>query len=246
MIAVSVGALHCDRAYPSESYLDESLEEGLYSYIEVSDTGCGMEGETRARLFDPFFTTKFTGRGLGLAAVLGIVRGHKGAIKVYSEPGKGTTFKVLFPALSEPAQNSKASVRIPSAELWRGQGLVLLVDDEESVRGVSGKMLAQTGFEVETAEDGVAALEKFRRRPEDFRCVVLDLTMPHMDGEECFREIRRIRQDVPVILSSGYNEQDVVNRFAGKGLAGFIQKPYRTVELVEKLREILSPDAPLS
>lgn len=241
VISVSVGVLHCDRAYLSEAYLDESLAEGLYSYIEVSDTGCGMDAETRMRLFDPFFTTKFTGRGLGLAAVLGIVRGHKGAIKVYSELGQGTTFKVLFPALSGPADVSKASTRIPAADFWRGVGLVLLVDDEESVRSVSGKMLMQTGFEVETAEDGVVALEKFRKRPEAFRCVVLDLTMPHMDGEECFREIRRLRHDIPVIMSSGYNEQDVVNRFAGKGLAGFIQKPYRTVELVEKLREVLTP-----
>ncbi|MCK4340867.1 MAG: PAS domain S-box protein [Phycisphaerae bacterium] len=237
VISISTGALDCDRAYLNKTNLDEDLSPGLYVYIEVADTGCGMDGETCRKIFDPFFTTKFTGRGLGLAAVMGIVRGHQGALKVYSEPGRGTTFKVLFPALDEPAASrAKEALR---AEAWHGSGTVLLVDDEETVCAVGRQMLERVGFTVLTARDGPEALDLFRQQADEIVCVVLDLTMPHMDGEVAYRELRRIRGDVRVIMSSGYNEQEVTQRFAGKGLAGFIQKPYHTEELVAKLREVL-------
>ena len=134
-ISVATGAMQCDQAYLTETYLNEQLEEGTYVYVEVSDTGCGMTREVRDRIFDPFFTTKFTGRGLGLAAVLGIVRGHGGAIKVYSEPDQGTTFKVLFPASGLPAVQKAASAA--GSEAWRGAGTILVVDDDETVRALA-------------------------------------------------------------------------------------------------------------
>ncbi len=238
VISISTGAMDCDHAYLSETYLDDDLPEGLYTYIEIADTGCGMNKETIKKLFDPFFTTKFVGRGLGLSAVLGIVRGHKGAIKVYSELKKGTTIKVLFPAVDEQAGSIQHET-ISEIEEWRGSGTVLLVDDEESVLAVGKQNLKKKGFSVLMAADGREGLELFRKHAGEIVCVILDLTMPRMDGEEAYREIRRIKSGVRVIMSSGYNEQDITQRFVGKGLAGFIQKPYTSRDLWKKLREIL-------
>jgi PAS domain S-box-containing protein len=234
-IATSVERL--DSEFLSDTLLDEELEPGTYLCVEVSDTGTGIDPASITQIFDPFYTTKFTGRGLGLAAVLGIVRGHRGTIKVSSQIGQGTTFKIALPASTETARQVR---RPPNQENgWRGEGLVLLVDDEETVRLVGKRMLEQFGFRTMTARDGLEGLDLFRQYADDIVLVVLDLTMPRMDGEEAFLEIRGIRPTVPVILSSGYNEQEVSNRFAGKGLAGFVQKPYRVEALREKVAEAL-------
>ncbi len=237
IISITTGVMKCERDYLSDTFLDEGLLDGLYVFIEIADTGCGMTPEVRKRLFDPFFSTKFTGRGLGMAAVLGIVRGHKGTVKIYTEVDKGTTVKVLFPASKTPLPKPEDS-RDSDTE-WQGQGTIMVVDDEESVLVVTANILELMGFQTLSAKDGQEALKVYREHKREIVCVLLDLTMPHMDGEETFRELRRIDRDVRVIMSSGYNEQEVTQRFVGKGLAGFIQKPYQYEKLLTKLREVL-------
>ena len=232
VIAIATGAMECDRAYLDLAYVPAAdAKEGNYIYVEVSDTGCGLDAAALDRIFDPFFTTKMTGRGLGLAAVLGIIRSHGGAIKVCSEPGAGTTIKVLFPAIDEPAPNRPT--RTGSHEKWRGDGTILLVDDDETVLKIARIMLEEAGFRVRTAANGLEGLEVFAAHTEEITCVVLDLMMPQMDGSEAFREMRRLRPNVRVVLSSGYSDYDVTARFAGQGLAGFLKKPYRSSQLLE-------------
>lgn len=238
VVTLSTGVMDCDAAYLQSVVGDSEIHPaGQYVFLEVSDTGCGMDQETLSRIFDPFFTTKFTGRGLGLAAVMGIVRGHKGALRVYSEKGRGSTFKILLPAYHQPHQTIDVSAAV--ATDWRGQGLVLLADDEESIRSMGRHLLERAGFQVIAASDGREAVELFQRYHAAVRLVILDMTMPHLDGEACFRELRRIAPNVKVIMTSGYNEQDVVERFVGKGLAGFVQKPYKATDLLPKVREAL-------
>ncbi|MCP4676637.1 MAG: response regulator [Deltaproteobacteria bacterium] len=245
VISIRTGVMECDQAYFDETFVDETyfdnnLSANTYSYFEISDTGSGMDKETSAKIFDPFFSTKFTGRGLGLAAVLGIVRGHSGAIKVYSELNKGTTFKILFPS-TDGRLSSSSKLEIDKLDLKNLKGkVVLLVDDEETIRIVGRQMLEVLDMEVVTAKHGREALKLFKKDPDRFDCIILDLTMPYMDGEETFREMSRVRGDIRVILSSGYNEQDLMTRFAGKGLAGFIQKPYQTTDIAKNLLNAFS------
>ena len=240
VIAVNTGARDCDPSYLRECFLGEKIPPGLYVYVEVADTGCGMDRKTISRIFDPFYSTKFTGRGLGLTAVFGIVRGHRGALRVDSEPGRGTTFRALFPA---SAMGAIRKDNEPEEAEWKGSGTILVVDDEETVRSLAKRMVERSGFMALTACDGREAVEVFRQNADKITCVILDLTMPHMDGVEAFHELRKIRSDIHVILSSGYDEQEVAPRFAGAGMAGFIEKPYTRAMLVNVLRRVLeSPD----
>jgi CheY-like chemotaxis protein len=238
VISVSVGATRCDDYYLKTTELFDNLSPGLYTHIEVSDTGCGMDAETQARIFEPFFTTKFLGRGLGLAAVVGIVRTHNGAIKVYSEQGKGTTFKLLFPSLPSNYSNNEDTNGATANTKWTGQGTILLADDEESIRAVAASMLELIGYKVLTAVDGREAIDIYNEKKNEIDIVVLDMTMPHVDGGEAFKEIRRINPDAKVLIASGYSKEDIGARFAGKGVTEVLQKPYTMKSLRESLKNI--------
>jgi CheY-like chemotaxis protein len=235
-IGVTTGMTRADRAYLAGAYFARDLPEGDYVSLEISDNGGGMSPEVLEKIFDPFFTTKFTGRGLGLAAVLGIVRGHNGALKVFSEPGWGTTFKILLPCAEGEAEEIVTAA--PGLADWKGEGRVLVVDDEETVRVTTARMLESSGFTTRLADNGRTGVEEFMAEPDGYQLVMLDLTMPHMDGDEAFRLIHEARPEMRVLLMSGFNEQEAIARFTGQGLAGFIQKPFTLPSLREKLQEI--------
>jgi len=234
-VLVTTNFQNVDEHYLLSTFEGAELQVGTYVCLDVHDSGTGIREADLPRIFDPFFTTKFTGRGLGLAAVEGIVRGHKGAINVYSTPGKGTTFKVLFPAIEQQSLPSAASAIHPSGS----NELILVIDDEEIVRHTAKAMLEQYGYMVVLAENGKEGVDLFQVLADKVAAVLLDLTMPVMDGEETLRRLKLINPGVKAVLSSGYNEVEAIRRFAGKGLAGFLQKPYSTAALVERVKSVL-------
>jgi two-component system cell cycle sensor histidine kinase/response regulator CckA len=240
-IGVRTGVMDADRGFLADSHLGSGLPAGQYVFVEVQDDGHGMHPATQARIFDPFFTTKFTGRGLGLAAVLGIVRAHHGAIRVTSAPGRGTTIRVLFPSGEPmPAASDAKATPLTRAESER-TGMVLVVDDEETVRVVARRILTGSGLGVRLAGGGVEALHVLREDPSAIDVVLLDLTMPDMSGAMTMQELLRIRPDLRVVLSSGYSQEEAAPiGDVTSAATAFIQKPYRPADLVATIRRALA------
>lgn len=233
-IHVTTGAGPYEAQQLRELEAGANVEPGEFVWLEVRDTGHGMDAKLAARIFDPFFTTRFAGRGLGLATVLGIMRGHGGALEVESSPGVGTRFRALFPAGSTRAVTPEPTVH-PNAP---STGVVLFVDDEAAVRKVGASMLEKLGFEVMLASDGAEGLELFREHAAEITCVVIDVTMPDMGGDECLLAIREVRPDVPVILASGYDEAEATRRLDPAVRYGFLCKPFTREALASKLGEV--------
>jgi PAS domain S-box-containing protein len=218
---------------------DEAAQraDGPFVFLEIADTGGGMTPDTLRRIFDPFFSTKFAGRGLGLAAVMGIVRSHHGMIRIKTGPGEGTAFRVLFPAVAGTAREDQKAPT--SRSEWRGSGTILVVEDEEGVRDVAERLLQEIGFDTLAAEDGRHALDIMEAEGDRVRAVLLDLSMPRMGGPETFRRLRTLRPELPIIMMSGYTEQVVSSQFnngSGPGMTGFLQKPFMAEDLIAILK----------
>ena len=240
-IIVRTGEMNCDQAYLATTWLQDNRPPGRYVFVEVADNGCGMDSATRERIFDPFYTTKFTGRGLGLAAVLGTVRSHQGTLTVSSRPEQGTTIRVLLPASEQvmPPLETRTSTAGDSYP----HGIVLVVDDEEPVRDLGCRMVERLGLRALPAADGQEAITLMKAHGADIVCMMLDLTMPRMDGSETFHALQEIKPGLPIIMSSGFDERSATRAITGQGFAGFLPKPYHLATLRKILNAALGDKA---
>lgn len=237
-VLVRTGTCSVDRAWLDRARLGLNLDPGTFVFLEVRDDGAGMDPATESRMFDPFFTTKFTGRGLGLAAVLGIVRGHDGAVRVDTAPGEGTTVTVILPVAEDAPPVEDAEEPLAGEALSEG-GCILVADDEPSVLRILSRVLEHAGFTVTQASDGAEALEQFRRDPEGIRAVVLDLTMPEMGGDEVLRHVWLLREEMPVVLTSGYSSEEFEDRFGDDSGVFFLAKPFTPDDILQAVRQVI-------
>jgi CheY-like chemotaxis protein len=239
LITVTTFTREADATLLHSALGNPELPPGTYAGLEVTDNGSGMAPETIARIFEPFFTTKFSGRGLGLSAVLGIVQSHRGALFVESQPARGSTFRLLMPATTGPTVSSAPPFSAPD-ERVRLHGTALVVDDEEAVRSIAATVLEIHGATIFPAASGEAALELLRANQEKISLVLLDMTMPGLSGEDTLRRMRLLGARQPVILMSGYSESEAMQRSANLGVAGFMQKPFEVDTLLAKVKPFLT------
>lgn len=227
-----------DTPQRGDSWIEREPQAGEYARLRVKDNGQGIETKTLGQIFDPFFTTKFTGRGLGLASTLGIVRGHEGYLSVHSTLGQGSEFTILFPTVAAP-QLTAISVS-PTTSVETGGQTILVVDDEPTVLSITGKMLRSLGMRTIEAASGREAVDLFSSRRSEIDMVLLDWMMPGMDGIETLDELRSIHPDIPVVMCSGYTDEVISDRIAALSRVTFLQKPFRRTSILEALDLVLS------
>ena len=235
-VSVRTGVMDCDQEYLANTWLADALPSGEYVFLEISDYGIGMDDDMLKKIVDPFFTTKVTGRGMGLAAVLGIIRGHSGAIQIVSSPGEGSTFTVLLPVAGSEVPSEFAPVCSTAPE---GAVTILVVDDEDTIRSVARRMLTRMDVTVVESCNGEEAVSIIAERGDEIACVLLDLSMPRMGGMEAVKKMRQLRQDLPVVLMSGYDKSEAIGRFSDVELQGFLQKPFHGDSLRDVLRSMM-------
>lgn len=243
-IIIKTGIEKIAAGNPDNIYIGTEIEGGSYAFVEVSDNGCGMDQKTQEKIFDPFFTTKPTGRGFGMSATLGIIRSHSGFVCVSSKKGEGSSVKVFFPNIAKTKNKPNSDMShalaqtIPAVSDSPCPGTILLVDDEGALLKIAERVLKNAKYKVATALNGRDAVRIFSESHQDIALVVLDLMMPEMSGEQTFKELKKIRSDIKVLLSSGYSANESLERFKDSHIAGFIQKPYRPSELITKIQAL--------
>ena len=238
VVLVSLAKAVIKPEQPVVDYFGKTIPPGGYLLLEVTDSGCGMDDESMRRIFEPFYTTKFTGRGLGMSAVLGIIKAHKGSLQLVSQPGRGTTFKVYIPAQIS-AVTEEQTVQPPVDTTWHGSGTILLAEDEAQLALTVRAMLEELGFNVIVASNGREALELYQKNAADITLVVADIGMPIMNGYEMFRELKKLDPKLPIIISSGFGDDEVTTALSRDAIAGLVSKPYKFDLLRRVLKSVI-------